>query len=384
MNRMLLGALCLIQLLSVRAPAAIAEEHEHFCPDMSDHERVLNEGVNLHKQSRRYSNSRFPSEFSGFYARSTMATRLDNTPPGETTPRATLLGWRNIQARRLPVDELSDRQKAMDYAEQSEEFGMYAPAVTLYERLLANGRGSISGPLSLNQLQHSLERAKLCKLAEEHYERKQYAEELNLMARVVRNIENSELDLYSKVSLLKTILNDINEAQTIQVIAVKKASNLEAKLQLERQQKAGQKIQSDAQAMWHEWNRRLECLGMAKKLDCTAFSLEKDGQYSMAEKLYRQALSIKAKNLGLNNVETIKQNADLARIAAAKGNKDLACKYYEEALLKLKTTPKAESAYASTLESYGDMLEQFNYKAKANKIYEEARAANAKRAKTLR
>lgn len=383
MNRKLLCVLCLTQLLTFIPSSAIADDHKHFCPDMSAHERVLNEGQTLHERSRLVPINMFPRELRDS-SPSTMGSRFDNTPSGGTTPKVVLLTWRTFQAKHLPVDDPSDRQKATEFAQQSEEFGMYAPAITLYERLLANGRGTLTGQLSLKNLQHSLERAKLCKLAEECYEKKQYAEEMSLMDKAVKNIVNSELDLYSKVSLLKTILNDINEAQKIQAIAANKASKPEEKLQLERQQKVGLKIQTEAQNTWHEWNRQLECLGMAQKLDRTAFNLEVDGQYSMAEKLYRQALSIKAKNLGLNNVETIKQNADLARIAAAKGNKDLACKYYEEALLKLKTTPKAESAYASTLESYGDMLEQFNYKAKANKIYEEARAANAKRAKTLR
>lgn len=382
MNRKLLGALCLTQFLTFIPSSAIADDHKHFCPDMSAHERVLNEGQTLHERSKVVPINMFPREFRDS-SPSTMASRFDNTPPGGTTPKVVLLTWRTFQAKHLPVDAPSDRQKALEYAEQSEEFGMYAPAITLYERLLDNGRGSLTGPLSLKQLQHSLERARLCKRAEEYYERKQYAEELNLMERAVKNIENSELDLYSKVSLLKTILNDINEAQKIQVITLNKATNVEEKMKLERQQRDGQKIHSAAQDTWHEWNRQLECLGMAQKLDRTAFSLEKDGQYAMAEKLYRQALSIKVKNLGLDNLETIKQNADLARIAAAKGNKDQACNYYEGALRKLKESPKGESAYASMLESYGDMLERFNYKAKANKIYEEARAANEKLAKTL-
>ncbi len=178
------------------------------------------------------------------------------------------------------------------------------------------------------------------------------------------------MDLFNKVSILKPILADINEMVKLQNKSADKVQVVELK------------VQARTQHFWQEWNRQLECLGMAQKLDHTAWNLEKDGQYAMSEKLYRQALSIKHKNLGLENIETVKQNADLARVTAAQGRKTEACQYYETALLKLKTMPNARETYALMLESYGDMLDQMKQKAKADKIYEEARLAHKKTAST--
>jgi tetratricopeptide (TPR) repeat protein len=106
--------------------------------------------------------------------------------------------------------------------------------------------------------------------------------------------------------------------------------------------------------------------------------LERDGQYEGAEKLYKQALLIKQKNLGPENPESIAQNSDLARVSAARGRKSQACKYYEDGLKALRKLPNPGRAYATMLESYGDMLDRMNDKTRAEKIYEEARIYHEK------
>ncbi|MBX9951010.1 MAG: tetratricopeptide repeat protein [Candidatus Obscuribacterales bacterium] len=385
MNTKLLASLVFIELFSQSASAALAEKHKHYCPDMSEHERVLNEGIQLHKISKpagvigvgRFS---FPEQ-----ARDTGSSkwRNDSLPSHIQATKENLTHWRRIQSKHLPLYTYSQAVEAVKFAEQSEELGMYDPAVLLYRRILEEQKiNPLLQTLEVRQLERGLERALDCQDAEDLKRKGQDSQAIEKLGKAVESLSSSSLDLCTRVNILKPILTEIDEVMDKEITSAvnhsstKSASQANTNIQTPKNAKSTNTVRASALKYWTEWNRQIECLGMAQKLDRAAFNLEKVGQYSMAERLYRQALSIKVKNLGVEDTETIKQSADLGRVAAAQGHKSEARKYFEEALAKLRNNPHTKDMYASMLESYGDALSKMDYGAEANRIYEEARTIN--------
>ena len=372
MSKKLLVCLCFIPFVFANGPSALAEERGHSCPDMRQHEQVLNEGMKLHDQSKTIKRPISPPLFGYPEERrgGMWQSRRDDTPAQREIDRISQRQWFAQRAELMKLESHIQRLEAVRQAEQFEEFGAYAPACKLYERIIV---ALIKAPFAdlseMDSLKQSLERSRLCQSAEVFLGKKQYSEAIDALDKAAHDLSKSDHELICKSYILKPITDNLYQAVKLQ--------EQEAELTSEKKARASAAV-SYVLETGNTWRRQLECLGMAQKLDHTAFNLEKDGQYAMAEKLYRQALSIKHKNLGRDDVESIKQNADLARVAAAQGRKAEACKYYEDALRELKKIPKTERTCASMLESYGDMLEQMNYKDKARKIYDEARTANQK------
>ncbi len=164
MNTKLLGAFCLIQFVCSSNGPAIAEKHEHFCQDMSEHQEVLDQGMKLHGASRAGSSFMFPREF--LPDRVSRASRYDMMPPGKAVERANLVAWRTTHAKSLRIEKQYERLDAARHAVQSEELGMYPPAIIMYGRLL-NAQNSNLESSERIKLTQGLERAKLCQLAQE-------------------------------------------------------------------------------------------------------------------------------------------------------------------------------------------------------------------------
>ncbi len=119
---------------------------------------------------------------------------------------------------------------------------------------------------------------------------------------------------------------------------------------------------------------RHQCLAMADKLNHTAFTLERNSDYAMAQKLYQQALEIKRLNLIDGDPETADQILDVARMAADQKHYFEAQSLYEHALNILRKSPHTDrSETVRALENYGQMLNQIKQEAKADRIYGEAR-----------
>ncbi len=357
--KLLSGFRFIILALVSSVPSALAEEQMHSCPDMSEHERVLNEGINVHKQHA------VPNLHSWPLDRIPYSIVNDYTPSRREYDLRNSLRWLEGSIESLPLNSLSHRQTAEGYAEQFEELGMYAPAQKLYERLVAAKQADKEvDQYELIRSTKSLERVKLCQSAHELRIKRNHSAAIEDLGKVVENISTSDMSLPTKASLLKKVKADIN--QTVEEQGTRSGLTAEEVIN-------SQKTKARAEELSTNWKRELECLGMAQKLDRTAWSLERDGQLPMAEKLYKQALQIKQKNLGFDDPETLAQNADLARLSAASGHKAEACKYYEEALKALRKPPNQGRTYASMLESYGDLLDRMHEKTRAEKIYEEAR-----------
>jgi tetratricopeptide (TPR) repeat protein len=133
-------------------------------------------------------------------------------------------------------------------------------------------------------------------------------------------------------------------------------------------------ILTKAQRMNDDCRRSIACLSMAVQLDETASKLESQGSYSMAEKLYRQCLEIKEKNLGKTAPETLAVYGDLARLCADQKQYPQAESLYDQALNGFRKLPVPGVEYGRVLESYADMLAQLKQTSKADKLYAEARA----------
>lgn len=366
MNAKLLGALCLSQLFCQGFLAASAEVQKHLCPDMSQHERVLREG----KQVERTIHSGRGSFYD--YPLFLMPRQVisDYTPSKREYDLRASIGWLDDKVSTLPLNTSSQRQAAESYARQFEELGMYPNAALLYKRLL-----DVPKYLSENDsrrdshLRGDYERALLCKEAQDLLVfKKDYTSALTKADSVVENISSSEMDTLSKSYLLNRVLKSVID-KAVQFAAADSGATGDSVTKYRR-------VKSHAEELLTTWKKESECLGMAQELDKTALELECGGKYDMAEKLYKQALQIRRKNLGDSNPETLAQNADLARISVARGEKEQARAYFEDALKELRKHPNPGRTYSYMLESYGDMLDKLNDKAEAEMIYEEARNAN--------
>jgi len=149
-----------------------------------------------------------------------------------------------------------------------------------------------------------------------------------------------------------------------------------------KQQAGSQSLLSQATqlvAFHQDQIRRRQCLDMAKQLNHTAFELEKNCSYAMAQKLYQQALEIKQINLAANDPETANQMLDVARNAGEQKNYVQAQSLYERALATLRKSPHTDpSDTIGALENYGQILNKMKQEAKAAKIYDEARELSRK------
>jgi tetratricopeptide (TPR) repeat protein len=363
MNRKLLGALCLIQLLSHSA-SALAEEH--LCPDLHEHQQVLDAG----KKLQRSGGGPIESIFGGALMSIPRGGGVkDYSPTQREHDLRANLSWLNENVSVLPLESQNQIKAAESYARQYEELGMYSQAALLYERLLKNV--DKKGSPEATSRTADFQRARMCsEIRLSEISSKNFSKAIDKLNKIVKGISVAEIDLYSKSQLLKRA-----KFTLIDRLAQLAASNSGVSSDEVAKYR---KLTSHADELLTSWKRELQCLGMASELDRTAFKLETQGEYEMAERLYRQSQAIKAKNLGAESNETLAQYADFARLCSARGHNDEAIKYYEIAVQELRKKANQDRTYISILESYGDLLDRTNHKAEADKIYEEARIANEK------
>lgn len=372
MNEKLLRRLSFFSFAFLTSTSLVlAEEHKHLCPDMSEHEQVLNEGIKMHKQfevPRRSSSMGW-----GLYALPESPRQFryvdDSTPSQREQAAREYWSTREKTINLLSLSTLSEKQSGEKLAEEFEERGMYSAAQKLYKRLLEAQQWSIKAEQEiLPNTVKNLDRAKLCQSGIEAITAKQYSVAIDSLDKAVENIRTTSFDTFTKSELLTQLMNNFKA-----ILSKDANPSLSSGEELK-----AQKVKTDAEEQLLTWKREMECLGMAQKLDRTAWKLELAGQYAMAEKLYRQALLIKHKNLGAESLETLAQNGDLARVCVALGRKREACRYYEDALKALRNHPNPGRTYVTMLENYGDMLDRMHEKSRAERIYEEARISNNK------
>jgi tetratricopeptide (TPR) repeat protein len=133
-----------------------------------------------------------------------------------------------------------------------------------------------------------------------------------------------------------------------------------------------------AHSLSERYRKRIEkheCIEMANRLDKTGSRLEDQAQYAEAEKMYRESLAIKQKNLDQDDPDLTFALDNMARICADQKRYVDAQRFYEQELVRYRKNPRQQDReYAAMLERYGDMLAHAKQTARADQIYAEARA----------
>jgi tetratricopeptide (TPR) repeat protein len=246
-------------------------------------------------------------------------------------------------------------------AQTYESKGQFAIAEQLYERIL-NARTLY---LKQSQVQkastiEALCRVKLLNAARGLEKDKDFPKLLSTYDQILSAIAYAkDLHLSTKVAILNPIMHRLES------------------LNGEHEPRAAE-VHLRAQQMINSYKRSLHCLEIADELSHTAWLLEQNNSYPQAEKLYRQALAIKQKNLGLHDPDTLAETAILARLCADQGKYDQADEMYEHCLAGYGELGRQDCSYAVLLENYADMLNKAQKHAKADKIYSEAQAVYKK------
>jgi hypothetical protein len=197
---------------------------------------------------------------------------------------------------------------------------------------------------------------------------------LLLIAECYRQTDNPN----GALSVFRTILKSVQTERAASPEAIKALSEMVNALNSD-DLKGSQESQSLLAAISTELNfqtgaiRSRQCLGMAEKLNETAYELERNGHDKMAQKLYLQALEIKQLNLPKDDPETASQMLDVARISTALKEYPLAQSSYEKAVLSLRKSSFSMAKLKQALEGYGQLLNQMQQTKKAEQIYSEAR-----------
>lgn len=141
--------------------------------------------------------------------------------------------------------------------------------------------------------------------------------------------------------------------------------------------KANQSAKVQAQALQDELNEanmKAQCLQLATKLSKTGWRLEQQGQIADAIRMYKSALEIKVKNLGLKALPTAEQQVELGRALSTDGKWKEASRNFEQATNALRESrdPAKWDHFKTALELYAESLSHSNPE-KAETIYSELR-----------
>lgn len=361
--------------------AVLGDEHsESSCPDLSEHQRVLDEGRQyLQQEQQQHKHSESPSSPSvspneshavveprSRSRYSLYSFTLDNRTLDAPSRGIEIRGdYYSLSQLERKIDNPLVTSEQLDSAQQSmqdlEIKGHFATAERLYEQILkARSLFLKQSQMQMATTIEGLRRVRLFKAAVILEKDKDYKRLLSTYDQILSSIAYAkDLNLSTKVAMLNPI-NPKLEA----IVPGHEAQASELHLR--------------AQQMINSYKKSLQCLEMAEQLNHTAWLLEQRECYAEAEKLYRQALSIKQKNLGLHDPDTLSQTVVLARLCADEGKYGQADKLYEDCLASYGELARYSCSYAVLLENYADMLRKAQKHAKADKIYSEAQSVYQK------
>jgi tetratricopeptide (TPR) repeat protein len=344
------------------------EQSDSHCPDLSEHQKVLDEGKQYLLQNEQLAPRLGPVASPHERDRPVFEHQRQFSFPIDTEPLDRIPEGIEIQGDYYsvgPIDRQIDNplvtgeqlDSAQLSAQKYEAKGKFEFAERLYERILK------ARTLFLKQSQiqkastlEGLHRAELLKEAAVFEKDKNYQRLLTAYDQALSSIAYArDLHPSTRIAILNPI---ISKLETVKGECEPQAAELHLR----------------AQQMMNSYRRSLQCLEMADQLSHTAWLLEQSECYAQAEKLYRQALAIKQKNLGLHDPDTLAQTVILARLCADEKKYDQADKLYEECLASYEEMGRQNCSYAVLLENYADMLNKAQKHAKAGKIYSEAQA----------
>jgi tetratricopeptide (TPR) repeat protein len=391
-------SVCMVIAWLAVSESLAAQKDNSVCPDMSEHQKVLDQGENYHVEHRSGTGPNDSLDLlvpeRGEFPVTPKAKPYKDAAPtpsphrgnidlhrtggavvlpeedsvSDSEPRRYYFGFAKELSELLresinvlPLNTASQIDSAKITARKFEAEARYELAKKLYQRILA----AQSVHLKQNHIARvasnsDLERVESClsaiSYADHNLSKKAASTYDQILSRVAAQ---KDLNLTDKVAILGPIVS--------RIVLLKEKNPLDAK-----------DVYLKAQNLCNGYKRTLACLEMADKLNATAWTLEKDQSYTMAEKLYKEALAIKQKNLDPNDPETLAQYGELARLYGDEGKYALAKDTYERMLTAYRKLPEPGDTYASTLESYGDMLNGAHETGAADRIYAEARAYYSK------
>lgn len=355
--------LVLVVSLPLSTPKATAQDMQS-CPDMSTNQQILDEGQQYYTDHGGGSSPSLGFPFDCVspipYVSPTQKSSLQNTYSvlGAQVESDSSVPIRSDEGiDHLPLVTITQMESAELTACYYESTGAYETARRLYQRILtAMTKNSAINQNFEHSIRQDLDRVSLYRQAQDGENKKQYAKAVLDYQLLVTNIASQkDLNLKAKLDLLQPILSKLERLLDRHVAEAKEA-------------------QIQVQSLYNQYKERaIGCLHMAENLDHVAWKLEKTESYAMAEKLYKQSLDIKEKNLGNNNPYTLFAYGDLARLDADQEHYKDAQNIYEQTLASFRRLPNPGALYASMLQDYGDMLNRSKQPDKAEKIYREAR-----------
>ncbi|HEY9713151.1 MAG TPA: tetratricopeptide repeat protein, partial [Chroococcales cyanobacterium] len=117
-----------------------------------------------------------------------------------------------------------------------------------------------------------------------------------------------------------------------------------------------------------------QCLDVSEQLDSTGLKLETSHEYAMAEKMYRESLSILEKNLIPGDPLIADSLCNVARVCGKQGRMPMATDLFQKALKIYRAhAPGSNDQIIAALTAYGEALEEAHQKVSANVLYDQAR-----------
>jgi len=332
---------------------------------MGEHQRVLDEGL---KGVGGYGSAVGGREQGGALQWGNFNPKDYPRLPGVSTqwvPRADNVPLDDSPFAILPTDQISEivlknsseLYAAECYARVYESTGDFDSARKLYLRVLGVRKSKFnSDPSSIQTVEAALARVEMFRDAgaADRFGNDDFA--VRRYTRVIDTVDRSKnLDLKTKQKLLNRVISLLGFDPV--------KNNLEAIKQSKR-----------ASQLCDGYKRAMQCLGMADALTSTAFKLEVRGSYELSEKLFRDALAIKEKNLGVSNPETLSQCGDIARLYRDQGRFAESQKLYEQTLASYRKLSNPGTTYATMLENYLDLLTCMKQASRADQIGREVTA----------
>jgi Tetratricopeptide repeat len=265
----------------------------------------------------------------------------------------------------LPRLSAGDRHSLESYVSNNVEFDVLPALIVALQRAGRND-WALSLYHEMNGRQNSKANANhtsvlcLLKFGNFYLMQRSLPEYFNTMNQVMSVIEDSnDIQLSTKNDLL---------AEIDRVLSRESSNHMSI----------AQPVVARAHSLSERYRKRIEkheCIEMADRLDKTGSRLEDQAQYAEAEKMYRESLAIKQKNLEQDDPDLTFALDNMARICADQKRHVDAQRFYEQELVRYRKNPRQQDReYAAMLERYGDMLAHANQTAKADQIYAEARA----------
>jgi len=388
---LVLYAILLTCWVAVVVPAAArADEAQHVCPDMSDHQAALDGAAKY------YSDHKQPPSTPAPVAPASEETRQQSSD-GVTGSLSDRGHWASSSdygigaygAPSSPADR--DVYSAQCQAREYETTGKFGFAVGVYGRILsarqvgnnvtAYRKFSAAHPT----LQQILTTQQISRVVSQSQNQNEVVDESKPGVKEAEH-DLKRAQLFESIFLRTTQPPPTLHTFELLVDNIQTSDNLQPRMKLPLlkyvmtgmdkylQKSPSANLKEHVEQLQNDYKREVQCLTMSDQLNEMAAKLKAIGAYRQALKLYLRVLDIRQKNLGPNDADTISEYGDMADLLAAEGKQSEAQKMYERALDQFRKLPNPGRNYGTMLETYAQFLVTAKQQQKASQIYDEAKA----------